>query len=282
VISVADLRSRARASGFDQLAEELIRLRRPALTHDARGEDGIVGRLGGRPRLPPDEPWPQTRWPNRDVEPLAFIAEFDLAMLDQSVWPGPPSGMLSVFCHINADAMYVDSGGAARLLHFPAGARLEPRPAPADLDADLQFRELPVGAEPVTTLPWIGVGPARELIPFGLDAMKDFDRAEAYCRFADEVRQTDDSQPLHQLLGWPRFVQDDIAYTWSGLHAEALEQGIVRERVIGDAWHLLLQLGADIRIGTSFGDGGDLFFAIPAGDLAAGRFDRVEAITDSG
>lgn len=281
MISAADLQARARTAGFGEIAEELARLSRPALKLDARGADRIIGHLGGEPRLPPDEPWPQTRWPNWGPEPLAFIAEFDLATLDHSIWPGPQSGTLSVFCHINADAMYVDSGGAARLLHFPPEVELELRPAPTGLDRDLRFRELPVAAEPVTTLPWIGVGPARQLIPFGLDAMKDFERADAYCRLADEIRGND-SEPSHQLLGWPRFVQDDIAYSWPGRHSEALQHGLVHERVPDDEWCLLLQVGADTSVGTSFGDGGDLFFAIPARDLAAGRFDRVEAITDSG
>src|SRR5207237_1146394 len=127
---------------------------RPAFKLDAQAEAGIVGHLGGQPRLPPDEPWPQTRWSNYDEEPLAFIAEFDLATLDHSIWPGPSSGTLSVFCHINPDAMYVDTGGAARVLHFSVETPLEPRPTPAGLDPDLHFQELQLTAAPVTTLPW--------------------------------------------------------------------------------------------------------------------------------
>jgi hypothetical protein len=35
-------------------------------------------------------------------------------------------------------------------------------------------------------------------------------------------------------------------------------------------------------VGANFGDGGTLFFGVLAADLEAGRFDRVQAISQSG
>ena len=280
--SPEEVHALATAAGFGEIAGELVRLARPALILDEAAAGSVAGSLGGAPRLPPGEPWPQTRWEGMEPEPLAFFAELDLGALDGAVWPGPASGTLSVFCHVVADAMYVDSGGAVRVLHHPAGTPLERREPPEDLDEDLLFDELSVAATAVTTLPWIGVGPARELIPFGLDALDDLDRAQAYVDLAREVRGPTKRGTPHQLLGWPQFTQDDVTYTWATLHDEAVDHGTVAERVaMDDVWRLLLQIGADGRLGTSFGDGGDLFFGIPESDVAAGRFDRVEAITDS-
>ena len=280
--SADDLRSHARAAGFDELADELVTLSRPALVLAPSSGDVIVGRLGGQPRLPVDAPWPRTRWPTLEGEPLAFIAELDLAALDPAVWPDPSEGTLNFFCYIDAEAMYVDSGGAALVLHHPAGERLEPLALPDDLDEELRFSEVVVRGAPVTTLPWVGVGPARELIPLGLDAMEDIERATDYCRLVDDVQGHRGPGTPHQLLGWPRFTQDDVAYSWPTLHDEGLEHGTVTEQVESRDWRLLLQIGADGNLGASFGDGGDLFFGIPHTDLLAGRFDRVEAITDSG
>ena len=52
--------------------------------------------------------------------------------------------------------------------------------------------------------------------------------------------------------------------------------------VDGDGSGATPQIAADHRMVGSFGDGGAIYFAIPAADLDAGRFDRVEALTQSG
>lgn len=282
MLTVQEVEQAARAAGFGDIAQDLGALARPALRLESGGVDGQVGRLGGRPRLPPGMAWPQTRWKTTRPEPLTFVGELDLAALDASVWPGPRAGTLSVFCHINADALYVDSGGAALVLHHPPDARLEPSEIPEDLDEELRYEELGVGAVPVATLPWISVGPARELIPLGLGDLDDFDRDERYRRMAIGISRREHDPAPHQLLGWPQFSQEDVNRLWPQLHDEAVEHGLASGEVAPDDWRLLLQVGSDRELGTCFGDGGDLFLAIPGSDLAAGRFDRVQAITDSG
>jgi hypothetical protein len=282
VVTAQEVEQTAHAAGFGDIAQELAGLARPALLLQPGADDGRVGRLGGRPRLPFGMGWPQTRWKTMKPQTLTFVAEFDLAALDQSVWPGPQAGTLSVFCYVSADALYVDSGGAALVLHHPPGAPLEQSEIPDDLDEELRYDELTVGAVAGTTLPWIGVGPARELIPFGLGDLNDFDRDERYRRMAIGITGQLDNRAPHQLLGWPRFTQEDVNRIWPQLHQEAIEYGLSSGEVARDDWRLLLQVGSDPQLGTCFGDGGDLFFAIPGSDLAAGRFDRVQAITDSG
>jgi len=276
------VRDLARAAGFSEIAEDLAGLGRPALLLEPDPASREVGRLGGLPRLPPQADWPHARWPDVTPEPLTFIAEFDLAALSASFWPGPRTGTLSVFCHIDADALYADTGGAALVLHHPAGTRRSWLPVPDELDEDLRYDAVPVGARDVTTLPWVGVEPARELVPLGLDAMEDLPRAERYCELACQVSDSSAWGTPHQLLGWPRFTQGDVSDHWPLLHDQAVATGLSSGEVAPEDWRLLLQIGSDERLGTTFGDGGDLFFGIPGSDLAAGRFDRVQAITDSG
>jgi hypothetical protein len=74
---------------------------------------------------------------------------------------------------------------------------------------------------------------------------------------------------------------------WPDRHAEAVADGLSDDTPPIDTWRTLLQVASDGEpggesLGTQFGDGGTLTFAIPAVDLRAGRFDRVEAANDSG
>ena len=93
---------------------------------------------------------------------------------------------------------------------------------------------------------------------------------------------------LHQLLGWP--LRNDSSLLspepWADRHAEAVAFGLSDDTPPIDTWRPLLQVASDSEparesIGTQFGDGGTLTFAVPTVDLRAGRFDRVEAAHDS-
>jgi uncharacterized protein YwqG len=77
-------------------------------------------------------------------------------------------------------------------------------------------------------------------------------------------------------------VQGDVMLTAARMDASA--RGVRRSieddaRASGD-WGLLLQVDSDYgRLGSRWGDGGTLYFCMPEGDLRAGRFDRVQAVT---
>jgi hypothetical protein len=279
-VNVDTIRERARAAGFGDLADELAELARPAFVLEPASNDTAAGRLGGLPRLPRGNSWPQSRWSGVEPKPLAFLAEFDLAALDPSIWPGPTTGTLSFFCAINAEALYVDSGGAALVLHHAPAVQLSSVEIPEQLDENLRYREFPVAARPVMTLPFSGTEP--ELSQLGFEDI-DEDRADAYYRMRAQLMGIPAHwAPHHQLLGWPRPAEDDLFAIWPQFHAQAVEYGLVTEDPPSDDWRVLFQIGSDYdRIGTEFGDGGSLTFAIPEGDLAVGRFDRVQAITDS-
>ena len=120
-------------------------------------------------------------------------------------------------------------------------------------------------------------------VAFGVEDPDD-DRMEAYLRLR---RDLIGHQPHHLLLGCPLIDdeseedEDEASRLWPSLHAEAVEHGLASDQSPTD-WRMLLQVSSDHeRIGAEFGDGGTLAFAIPADDLTIGRFDRVQAITDS-
>ena len=274
------IRTRIRDAGLGGFEDHLVELVEPALVLEPLGEGAPVGRLGGLPRLPAGTPWPQSRWPTAEPEPLAFLAEFDLARLDRAIWPGPPTGTLSFFCAIDPEAFFVDSGGAALVMHHPPGVALSPLEPPAHMDEQLRFREVLVTARAAATMPTGGT--VRGLGQFG-DADPDSERATAYWHMcAGLLGIPTHLVPHHQLLGWLRWAVDDPLSPWPELHAGAVEYGLSTADPPIERWRPLLHIASDHeRIGTEFGDGGTLTFAIGAADLAAGRFERVQAVNDS-
>lgn len=260
--------------GFEAEAHELAALARPAIellpAEEGSPEDPIVGWLGGLPELPQGVAWPRS---TRDFDrgaPLTFLGSLDLAALPGDAWPGPTSGILDLFALAIVDGMYIDGGAVA--LHHPADAARRPVDAPSDLPTPLRLRQLPIRARAVMTLPWIGAGAARELIPLGFDNAP-LDRIERYFELASAVADRDPRSRPNQLCGWPRFAQDDIHYAW--------ESGATSQPP-GGGWQLLLQLGEAYRLGAEFGDGGIVLVGIPSRALAAGDFSTVEAFSDSG
>ncbi len=91
-----------------------------------------ASRMGGRPDLPPGEPWP-----SRDGWPLSFIVQVDLATVDTGGIL-PADGLLSLFY----DAVDMpwgreegDEDGTV-VLWTPPGTPLERRDFPDDLDEE--------------------------------------------------------------------------------------------------------------------------------------------------
>jgi hypothetical protein len=280
-VNLDEVRERARAAGLGDIADAFSAMAAPGLLLDAVAADGpAVARIGGLPRLPAGMEWPMSRWTTVETLPLAYIAEVDLAALDPSIWPGPTTGKLVFFSDIDVDALFVDSGGAALVVHVPADAACAPVAMPAELDEELRYRALSVGARPVTTLPSGESEP--ELLELGF-TWSDRARHDAYQRMRADLMGLDAHWgPQHQLLGWPQSSGDGLSNGWPQLHREAVESGLSSDDPAPEHWRLLLQISSDYdRTGMEFGDGGHLFFAIPHDDLARGRFDRVQAITDS-
>ena len=83
--------------------------------------------IGGEPRLPAD-----TRWPEGKHGAMMFVAQLSLAELDPSVWTGPSSGHLHVFCDVDPEDGSIEDRGGCRGPHSPAGAELRVRPFPSE------------------------------------------------------------------------------------------------------------------------------------------------------
>jgi hypothetical protein len=269
-----DVAALAVKHGFAEEAEAFAALARPAIELVPAAdlaEGPIVGRLGGVPALPADVEWPRS---TRDFDrgaPLTFFGSFDLSMLPADVWPGPTSGTLNVFVLLVVNGMYVDGGAVA--LHHPAGSVLEPREFPAEFEPEQRSEEVPVRGRVITTLPWAGVGPARELIPFNIDISNEeaYKRLERYSELAAEVSGRSAWSTPNQLVGWPKFVQDDIHYTWESQATDAAVE----------PWQLLLQVGDGAHhMRPELGDSGVFMVGIPQRALSAGNFERVDAYND--
>lgn len=286
----------ARECGFTDIAEELAALALPSLRLEYGEWPARAGasKLGGLPDLPADVRWPHAKWPAHKHEAMTFFGQIALSEVDPAVWPGPGAGILSFFCWQSPDHYGVDVGGAARVLHLPAGAGLERRDPPSGLDEDFRLRECAVSARAEVTLPEIAVDVADVLMPFGFgwdrprsaqeDAYRALVRRLAEAQGFSVHGADGDWAEQHRLLGWPQHVQGDVLPEIVLMHFEDNQLEYETDDLSREAadWQLLLQIDSDPRLGASFGDGGRLFFGLPAEDLRAARLDRVQAISQSG
>jgi hypothetical protein len=295
VLSTSRIAELAGLEGFADIANELAALALPGFRiqcvdgQPARG----ASKLGGLPDLPSGVRWPTPAWPGHEREPMAFVAQIALDGLDSAVWPGPREALLSFFCAVAVDYMGVDSGGSARILYLPAGESLERRAPPSDLSDELVLDEAAVTLTPEVSLPGIGVDVATALEPFGFGWRRPrHEQEDAYLRLQERVADEQGFPATrldgawathHRLLGWPRQIQGDVLPELVHLHHEAEGRNGKDLDAEPDEWRLLLQIEDDPeRLGVQFGDGGTLYFGLPERDIATGRFDRAEAITQMG
>jgi len=246
VLSAADVADLAREAGLADIADDLAALARPSLRLlDEPGlpEPPVGGtRLGGLPDLPADVAWPHPPWPAGEREAMTFFGQVALAITGPTA---PPR-----------------AAPAARHARRRAAARRRVRGRPPRPD-DARL-----------------VGPEDEALrvlvrPAGHGDEKKYWALEMSLRGGQGI---EDWRAEHRMLGWPRLEQDDVFVDLASMRLEA--EGIPYDtaEMVAQArdWRLLLQVDS-FGLGTSFGDGGHLYFGILADDLAAGRFDRVQA-----
>ncbi|MDA0181651.1 YwqG family protein [Solirubrobacter phytolaccae] len=182
-------------------------------------------------------------WPTGAHGPMVFIAQLALADLDPKVWPGPREGHLHIFCAADESLGFEDEG-ACRVLHSVDA--VEERDFPPDLH---EYGEL----HRQRVEPSVGL-----TVPDRLGTDYDWEQLWSLReRLASEQGWLNSEG---QLLGWPFWQNDDNLGYLAGLGGgEAAD------------WTVLLQTGAL---------DGELYVALPTADLAAGRFDRAEAIIE--
>lgn len=263
-MDLEDVRRLLAGTALEDLSDELHALVRPGLR--VVPGDGRGGKVGGTPDLPAD-----ATWPSIDGEPLTFLGQLRLDVLDTTVWPGPREGLLSIFAR-SADHAPIPWGvQGVRILHHPAGATLAPRPYPPDA---LQLEEQPIaGFVREWTLPDHGAGdedPSLYVLGIGTDGPRN----DAYhtLRSALGGRGYYDFVPL--VLGWPLAIQGPVLSTFAPYDDKDEDDGdeldfdaLFAEWARFEADHaLLLQFETEA--------GAFISVCLPAEDLQAGRWDR--------
>jgi uncharacterized protein YwqG len=260
---------------------EQIGLRRMASAIQARSQQSIrlnagkrsaqaVTRLGGRPNLLQDIPWPL----RENGQPLSFIAQLDLSTLPQvRTLPLPKKGSLFFFYDADEQPWGFDpkDRGCSQVIYSPSSLTANGlRASHRDLDEEVRFKGFALTATLETTLPGINSGLLRE---FGATQEE----------FTAYLGLVDPPAPLHRMGGHANEVQGPL-----GLKAQLVSNGIYcgdlkgyaegRKRGLdsGSAdWRLLLQVDSEERAGMMWGDMGRLYFMIHKDDLRYRRFDKV-------
>jgi uncharacterized protein (TIGR02996 family) len=227
---------------LDAHAGKILRLARPALTFkSAKAADSRIAvgasKLGGGPDLPPGAAWPAL-----GREPLAFLAQLNLAELHGSFVCRelPAAGVLSVFVFFDDnDTGKMMEKGPWRVFHFPDVSKLARRPAQAPAFASCRIELRETITVPDSDSPWrreLGLGRDQDVWDVYQGSVAGFGGR-------------------HQLLGYSAPIQYEVLGKKTDRH--------------------LLTIGRDTNAGWEWFDGGALYFTMTEADLKAERFDRV-------
>jgi uncharacterized protein YwqG len=230
-------------------------------------------RVGGRPDLPADLPWP-----THGGTPLGFLAQVAIAELPDGPAPAalPSDGHLWFFYVADQSTWGFDpkDAGSARVLYRPGSAVLTRAEPPETLPDGGEYAACAVSFEGYEDLPDIDTD-------HPLNGRLAEAELERYLGIRDYLANGD-GDARHKLLGHAQPVQNpmelECALVTSGLYCgdqtgyedpRAAEIGQQAER-----WRLLLQLDSDDHASMTWGDLGTLYFWIRDDDLAARRFER--------
>ncbi|MFJ7592049.1 YwqG family protein [Streptomyces sp. NPDC097617] len=256
-------------------AEQWVGLLRPAVRLEvAVGSDGVIGRLGGLPRLPDDVDWPT--WEGHG--PLSFIASVDCSALpvgglDIDL---PAEGTLLFFYFDgqldDGEALVLaedrDSWPGARVLHVSGGSE---RKAPAELQP---YRAVPLTAQLAMTAaePWHPQ--IRDAFAPQAPLGQRYDHPVCEQEFLDAVWDFD-GEVGHQIGGHAHSIQNpvEIEVAEAVLHGDTSWDDPRLSEEVGQ-WLLLAQFDSEDVADMMWGDCGALYWLIRPQDLAERRFDR--------
>lgn len=197
-------------------------------------------KIGGHPDLPAATAWPRVG-KARDAQPLAFLAQVDLAEVSAHLRRGdlPASGLLSFFVGDEPDGDYLET---SCVLYTKTRKKLVRHDVPDDFTGEIYQ------ACRVDVVPTLKVAP-----PDHPGATRKLTKAQRE-RYAEDVYFTVDEDI--QLLG-----TRDHAYNGS----------------VGNSARLLLQLPSNDQAGMQFGDADTLSIFIDEKRLAKHDFSKVSA-----
>jgi len=240
-----------------------------------------TNRLGGKPNLPKGLAWPTWR-----EEPLAFVAQLDLATLPKVPGlPLPRTGSLSFFFEggENAWGFSPDDAGSGVVLYMQEPLSSFPlRSIPAGLEDHLHFQGVRlVPQSPAQTVPGLQ---DQALDGLGMSP----EEREGYYNYQTGLEESETGS-IHRIGGYPDCVQGDPK-----LEAHLVSQGLYCGDQTGyktgkkrglfsgaKEWELLLQIDSDDKAKMMWGDVGRIYFVIHKSALAAKRFDETWVVFQS-
>ena len=230
-------------------------------------------RIGGRPGLREDVPWPQ--WGGK---PQAFLAQIDLQEVRQAGGPDWPPDHGTLFFFYDSEqstwGFKPDDRGSWAVIHDPLGAPGSLSGRMPGVSDGLEYPAQTVAMVARPTLPT----PERLQLPWFDLSDQELDELSA----AEDAFDPD--YPLHQIGGWPRPVQNDTMELECQLVSNGIDCGgpegyrsqAARDLASGASeWRLLLQLDSDETSDMMWGDFGRLYFWIRESDARASRFENV-------
>jgi uncharacterized protein YwqG len=222
-------------------------------------------KLGGRPDLPDEIPWPAF-----SRRPLAFLAQIDLATMrvQGTPLPGLPNeGLLSLFSAWGwssedaGDPAIPESGlrdqeGWTTVLRTPVDNPLRRRQKPSGLKHYTAAAVEPIA---VMSLPNHEHEPNVQRLRWSPEVVRRFDEMQTEFRSAQMEHYLKTSDALtapHQLGGYALFQQ---------IYPPELDSSRC----------MLLQIGSDALTKMMWGDGGELTFYADSTAIKQGRFERI-------
>jgi uncharacterized protein YwqG len=262
---------------MESVLDQAHRLAQPGL-HLEHTNEPQFSWIGGLPSVAPGFEWPT--WKG---EPLAFLAQIDLAEVAAGMnqpWL-PKQGQLYFFFHVSEEMVGgydPEDAGAWQVVHTNIDrAALVPATMPGGLEEQALFPKTNIRFRRIATLP------TEERFMGRWDLSNEEFEALLSARGAP-FRE----QPRHQMFGYPYPEQDD----GMELQAQLISNGVnsfdrrdprVRELSPGaDQWRLLLQMDTDDGSNMMWEDGGLLYFWIREQDAAKGDFSQVWVFLQSG
>lgn len=255
---------------LDEATQRGEQLSLPAL-HLLHSQRTTFSKIGGVPSLPSELSWPI--WKG---EPLAFLAQLDLAEIPQEVAPSwlPKDGLLFFFYDKEQSTWGFDPAdrGSWRVLYSSKSAS-EVEAEPAE-EVDLVYGSTPIEFKQILSRPsWERMElDTRELTDREGEAL-----AELHLSVFGDL-------PKHQMFGFPAPVQGD----GMELECQLVSNGMNCGSPVGyeseealelshgaKEWRLLLQLDTDDDLGMMWGDVGMLYFWIRESDATNGDFSNV-------
>jgi uncharacterized protein YwqG len=223
--------------------------------------------LGGSPALSADAAWPE-----RDGQPLAFVAQVDLAEIASTGLRGLPTDGWLVFFYDAVDQPWgFDPKDAGLHRAVYVGGEAQRRELPDSVVPDARFTEHHLRASLELTLP-----------AWDSDVIESLGLTEAEVNAYNALHEKlVGGDQIHRVLGWPDQVQGDMQLecqlVTNGLYAgdaSGYDDPRAQELAAGASeWRLLFQLDSDDDIGMMWGDVGRLYWWIRASDLEARNFD---------